>query len=578
MRGRAVANAWYLSAISLIYLAIWYTRTSKAFYNVIGSLDSVQYIGLGLYYAIPDFWNQNYKVSRLPWVLLEFIARQSFSPETAAFVLQFVGSAAMSVAAWFFFRQLLSHSSALLLAIFCIFLPLAHDLVGADYHNTICGALFFAMMALLSAAIIEGSLLLAAVAGASVALALHTNPTFALMAPGIALYGLALWWHAERGPQFALRSVGLLIVGAVAATVVLGIVSAAFGRGFLFFKPQLDYVLWVRKNNFWWERPTWDAFARSKTDFFLLGVALISLFELCKSALSGRLRDRRVAAAVHAGFIFTCVLALFYQFQGQTVVLPDYMSYVLALYALLPLGWSLEQYLRPIEGRALALLSLLFAALSAFAMLESPWVYARLDLGFDRFNAGSVLPAVVALAAVAVSFAAFILASRARSNLIIIAALAMLNVFLIPDLTQYIPDSCHTSRALSRFMNDGSLIATGIAGHPRKVRVFGDPEEQMEARCFERLRPTDVASSFAEIAHDFLGKPFGQQQLDQLTRDDFDAVVKDNGIAALVTIKPETRARFVDRARMVGIGLDLASSLPEPRAGVGFYFFRARPL
>ena len=65
-----------------------------------------------------------YKVSRLPWNILEFTARHILRPEGAAFFLQFFSASLMSISVFLYFRRLISKSNALLLAVVSIFFPL----------------------------------------------------------------------------------------------------------------------------------------------------------------------------------------------------------------------------------------------------------------------------------------------------------------------------------------------------------------------------------------------------------------------------------------------------------------------
>src|SRR5262249_34396835 len=57
-------------------------------YSHVGAIDSWFYLGYGLNYLDPDFFNHYYKVSRLPWVLAEFAVRSLFDPANANWVLQ----------------------------------------------------------------------------------------------------------------------------------------------------------------------------------------------------------------------------------------------------------------------------------------------------------------------------------------------------------------------------------------------------------------------------------------------------------------------------------------------------------
>ena len=56
---------------------------SNRFYNPIGWIDPYTHQGLGLYFTDPYFWDNYYKVSRVPWNAAEFVVRHLVKPAVA---------------------------------------------------------------------------------------------------------------------------------------------------------------------------------------------------------------------------------------------------------------------------------------------------------------------------------------------------------------------------------------------------------------------------------------------------------------------------------------------------------------
>jgi hypothetical protein len=568
-RSNAIGIVCYLCLVTFVFQSLLYAFNSSLFFNAIGLLDPFLYVGYGLYYAIPDYLNGYYKVSRLPWDLVQFAARQTLRPEAAAFAIQFVSFSAMSMAAYFFFRHTAGRTAALLLAIFFIFFTIAYNNGGADYHNTITGALYFLMLALLANSIVKESLPVAGFAGGAVALALHTNPTLVLLAPGIALHCLACCWKRQRSLRFILLALGLLVVGCVAATVALGLVSWAFGRGFLFFRAQLDYMLWIKGNNPWWHRLTWEAFKYSKPNIYAFGISLLCAIELCNLGLSRRIRDNLEAAAAYLGYIVTYLVAVICELSGQTVLEPDYMVYAIVLPTFVPLGYLIEYYLRPLSRPAPFRILMWFPLICGGTVFASSWIYNILHLY-------SIYPLLLVFLVLGIFYFALVTTIAARSSIVVFLLLATLDLALIPYAGAFGRDTCHVSRDFNVFMNDASLLATKITGHPQRVWITMDPDEVMLKPCLESRRVRDLGASFVELGHRFLGKPFGAQRLAELTKDDFAPVIKENGVVALFAVEMAVETQLLEQARTLGIELKLEALLPEPTSGVELYLLRAQ--
>jgi Dolichyl-phosphate-mannose-protein mannosyltransferase len=562
--------ACYLVSVTLAYQLFQYFYNPTTFYNSVGYIDPYVSVGYGLYYSIPDFLDWYYKVSRLPWNILEFTARHILRPEGAAFFLQFFSASLMSISVFLYFRRLISKSNALLLAVVSIFFPLFYGDGRPDYHNTISGPLYFFMLAMLTSSIAERSLLLAAWAGVAAALALHTNPLIALLGPGLALHCFAYGRSHKRTAVFMFRALGISLVGFAAATIGLGAISAAFGRRFLFFMPQLDFMLWLQRNDPWWKQPSWDWwwdwFVTSKPNVYLIGIFAVCLVELVTLGARRRIRDEEVAASAYGGYVVTYLLAVAYHFKGQPVLVPVFNARMFVVATFVPLGYFMEQYLPPLSKRSLAILSAIFPLACAIALFDSKSIYQNLGLSL-------LVPITLVTLTLAGIYLALRLFSTTRINLAVVL-LPSLIIALIPDVSTYAYDSCRATSHLNVFISNASTFATEIAGHPNRVYVIADPTEHMTGPCFEQFDVYALALSLTSVGHDFLGDKFQQHQLDQLTRDNFASLLEHNGMVALLAVNGMTKDHFVETAAKLGVDLQLVGLFPDSISGVKLYLFR----
>jgi hypothetical protein len=561
--------ASYLVLVTLAYFLFLYFYNPSIFYNAIGFIDSYYYVGYGLYYSYPDFLDGYYKASRVPWDLLEFVARQAFRPDTAAFALQFFSFSLMAVCVFCYFRRLISGSNALFVGIFSIFFPLIHDVGGADYHNTISGPLYFLTLALLVVAITDQSRIMAGCAGAAAAMALHTNPLLILLLPSVILQSVALCRTSRLSASFIWTSLGFSVLGFACATVGLGAIAAAFGRNFFFFEPQLEY-LWIQKagHNAEWQQFSWDWLDSSRPNAYLFGFFAICSAELVATITRPRSHKTEPEIAAYAGYVFIYLVAVAYQLKGQTILQPDKGSYVLLVATFTPLGYLLERYLGPLTGRSLAFSSAAFVLVCASALICSERIYTGLSLH-------DVAPFVVVTVAVGGVYLGMMMLSATRANLAF-ALLPILNVAVIPDLTAYTFDTCRAEAHLNVFMSEASTLGTRLAGHPLRVYAFADPSETIAEPCFRNIPTVNLEISFVSIGHKFLGAGNGEQQLEKLTHDDFASVLNDDGTIALLVAQDALRDRFVATAAKEGVDLILAGLFPEPASDVKMYFFKLR--
>ena len=148
------------------------------------NIDEWMYVGYGYHYLDPTFYATNYKISRLPWVLLEALIRGALPPLVSSWILALGVLALGNIALYFALKTPLGRLPALFAGIFIAGLTFMHANGGPDYHNTLAGA-FYCLAMLFCArsarqASISGDVVFL---GVFTALSIHTNPVFTNLAP-----------------------------------------------------------------------------------------------------------------------------------------------------------------------------------------------------------------------------------------------------------------------------------------------------------------------------------------------------------------------------------------------------------
>jgi hypothetical protein len=555
----------YLLFVVLLFRSFFYYFNSTIFFNAVGYLDPFSYVGIGLYYGVPDFATDYYKISRVPWNILEFLARQTLLPGSAAYVLQTSTAALTSVGIFAYFRDLIGRPKSFLLASFSIFIPLLHPMAGADYHNAFSGGLYFLTLALLVSAILQQSIRLALFAGAAVAATLHTNPLFILLAPMIALHAIALCLERNRSVLFILRAASFALAGSLIVTVLLGLLHVLLGRDFLFFLPQLEYIF--QYPNDLWTPLSWEWIRNSKENAYLLSVFLFCSVELIIIVVQRKISQNRQAIAAYAGFIITYVIALFCQLKGQSALQPDYFCYVFLAATITPLGYIVNRYFGAAPNMVLVYVG--FPLLCALSLIFNQNIQSALPV--------SDLPPFLEVAWVSASIYALIILLNMTGLNIGIVLLAAFNGVLVSDPKVYEYDSCHSARHLNTLISAMSRMSTELASKPQNVFVWFDRNEQVDTRtCFEGLEMAYLASSLGATGHNYLGKPYGASQLSEFTRETFAQVEVVKGIIVLVTAKDRLEAQLTEAAASLRIDLHLEGLYQDRASGVKFFFFSSK--
>jgi hypothetical protein len=557
----------YLLFVVLLFRSFFFYFNSTIFFNDVGWLDPYMYIGIGLYYGIPDFFANHYKISRVPWNILEFLTRQTLLPESATYVLQSSIAALTSVAIFVYFRNLIGKPKSFLLASFSIFFPLLHagGGAGADYHNGFSAALYFLTLAFLVTAILHASKCLAFLAGATIAATVHTNPLFILLAPMTALHAFALCLERNRSVLFILYAASFALGGAVVTTVLLGLVHIMLGRSFFFFLPQWTFIFgFLKEGSDIWMPMSWEWIRNSKENAYLLSVFILCSTELIIIAVQKTIGRNLQAIAAYGGFIITYVIALAYQLKGQTALQPDYFCYSFIAATITPIGYFAKRYFPASSNTVLVYVG--FPLLCALSLIFSDDIQRALSL--------FALPPFLGVVSVsATAYVLIILLSMIGLDIGIVLLAALIGVLVnSPQVYKY--DSCHSARHLNILISTVSRMSTELATRPQSVFVWFDRAERAEAQpCFKQLKMRDLGSSLVFTGHNYLGEPYGATQLGEFTRETFAQAEAVKGIIVLVTANDRVKAKFTEAAASLAVDLHLKGLYQDPASGVKFFFW-----
>ncbi|MBV8827839.1 MAG: hypothetical protein JO108_01275 [Acidobacteriaceae bacterium] len=452
-------------------------------------IDEWVYVGYGYRYLNPTFYSENYKISRLPWVLTEALIRGTFPPPTASWILSFGVLALGNVALYFALRLTFGRASALITSIFIAGFTFMYANGGADYHNTLAGA-FYCFSTFLCAlyARRQFDLRHPTLLGAVVALTIHTNIVFINLVPLL----LAQYWlcyriyHGKHPPL--LTFVLAALVGALGITIFLGLINLSVGRQFFFFLQQFKIVRYFladsARQQIWWY--SWSShwyLDHAYMGVFLAGV-LLSCATLALTPSRRSLPSQYTCARLFSvAYLCAVLIWIFWQSIGQTAFEPLYFAFPLGF----PLAGTLAATLaivvveevRPI---VLTVFGACFAALTIVALREAVLI--------DQFVGGVSWPFAVR---VAIAFSlAFALLLLLRSSLAIapvaVFALCIANAIAVADKASYAATSCSLNRdAYELILKAGNLLRKINVPRP-SIYLFADYGEELKlgAGCHDR--------------------------------------------------------------------------------------------
>jgi len=506
------------------------------------NIDEWMYVGYGYQYFDPTFYVTNYKISRLPWVLLEALVRGAFPPLASSWILAFGVLALGNVALYFALRIPFGRLPALFAGIFIAGLTFMHANGGPDYHNTLAGA-FYCLAMLFCARCARYALNSRDLVflGASFALSVHTNPLFINLAPVLIGQYLLSYrqTHSAFPPIFpaAVLSAG----GAIGATILLGLTNRAFGRQFLFFMQQFklvsSFIADSSNQKTWWL--PWSSLWF--VDIPYMGVffagALLALTTLFIALPSRNISQRYAFASIFsAGYVAALSIWMLWQSIGQTALEPTYFAY--------PLGFPLAgafaaavatAIVKEVQPLPLTIAGLVFAAAIITGAHFSDHIQAL--AGAFSWHSG-----IRVAAAFSFAFACLMLL---RCSLwlapIAIFSLCIANGLAVFDKGAYAAANCAMNKDGYEIILDASRILRKARIPGTQIFVFSDHGENVQPgpACSDRqvslgwFQAAITATGFEDIEHYWDNKT-----LETVDPERWGQVATTGRIAAFLTYNP----------------------------------------
>ena len=317
----------------------------------IGWLDPWIYTSLSRTWGDPAAWVENYKSSRLGWVVPAWFLHPATGTFWGHLVVTAILLTATGVVIGFAVGRLNGMVpgavSGLLAAGWCS-LQLSGN---ANYHNQIAGLWFG--LALLALTQLQGGLGKrratwgVVASGVFFGLAVHSTPVMLNLAPFVIIFA------AAASPcRPTLRRAGALaggwIAGILGTTGILMLLAQMAGRDAFFFTRGANLATGLLANpngqSNWWMQISWDwpVTATNMVGYawHLIVVVLGVIGALAVLVIAWRRPTRfpRSAVVIAVGTIVTFLIFVMWQVAGQTSLEPDYFAYSLGLCTAIGIG------------------------------------------------------------------------------------------------------------------------------------------------------------------------------------------------------------------------------------------------
>ncbi len=510
-KSRAVATwtAPLLIALESLIIGAVYPRT---IFNAIGESDSFMFLGAGLDYDQSGYANIGYKVSRVPWLLVEYWFRHALSPIVAQYAIQFFVHILLGLAVYFALRSLLGMGPAFIGATFLIACTELYHATWPDYSIAFSAALYAVTFLLVTVASRRPfSYRLYALCGAALALTVHTNLIFLFFTPILLAQAIRLRRRAELSLRLW-RIVYSATGGALAATLLLGLLAVAYGHPFNFVWPQIQFMIdSTREANAKWYEP-WSTGWWYNAAYFgcYLGIGVVSALAGLFLLRSGRRNEPYTSSQIGLLFQYVYIFLLFAiaQATGHEALQPLHVPFELlvplamALAALIACVPSGESYRPGPFELAVMWLSIVVPLCwnPLFNLLRSP-----VPEGQAPFVVSTIS---ISIFAVAILASCIIRVNRPGVWFLIMSLLLGIgNVEVAAEQPLFHLTTCNYYRDGYLAIND--LNNTLISSKPRPTDVFiwQDPNETMQLQGCDPVNIGDLAYSFRSTGVGYILNP-----------------------------------------------------------------------
>jgi hypothetical protein len=338
-----IRSPWFALCFLILFSIVLALLYNAWMFTPATYLDPWYYVGYGYTFEDRKFAGhlkgEHYKLSRILWIFLQYSARKFFSPLSATYILQYFCLWLGTFSVYFTIRRLLGHIPAFLAAVFlCIYQPFLGS-GGADYHNTLVGPLYALSFLILTIAAQKEkrALVWLVVFGCVYGMTAHTLILYVNFAPILLMHFYAVRKVFCKESISLIKFLSATLLGFVLATVILGLISSAYGYRFLFFLPQLDLTQTFLYGS-WAISPWWRPWSEWVLNAYWIGpLAAMMLFSLGSLFFHRRKSDTKhhritvVAQNLHLQFVFICAVWLFWQLLKKDTLNTHYFAYPLII-------------------------------------------------------------------------------------------------------------------------------------------------------------------------------------------------------------------------------------------------------
>jgi hypothetical protein len=555
-RSSHVVVAGLIAAVAPLALLL---SNTDWFFTREGYLDPWNYVGLFREYLDPDYLPEDYKLARLPWILSGYVVHSVLSPVTAAYALHAVFLCAATLAL-FVGIEALFHKPALaaVLALCLGFYTPVHGSGGWDYHNTAAGAFYLATFALLALpSALAGNRLVLAGAGAMGALALHTNITLVNLLPALVLVYLSavrIFLTERVTARTLVARIGWGVLGAIVATVALGVVNWHIGREFLFFAPLLRVVARYVGNpdnqaafhQSWSSGWFWTArYLALPAAVFVAGCTFFAVGRRLALGSADRL-----AASLVLQFLLVALLWGAWQTAGQTALDVDYFAYVLIPNCFIALAgilsrvwpdWCERHWLVTTVGVAV----LLGACL---AVEDVPGV-AETAAFIAPFSFVAMLALLLA------ALIAVLLRPSVTSLAIVFVVFAFSNRLVVAGSSDYLAsDPCKVQSDVYRGVVDAASWLVRTDPLYRRVRTWFDERELIQPISDCNVRLGFMGNSITTMTSmGYVTRPFPMPAVEDVPDAAVRALTEGDRLLAIISSRPEHLQAWTRRLETLGL-------------------------
>lgn len=514
-------------AVLLLIPVVFMLINDDWMFSPIGWVDAWYYVGYGLKYSDPSFLDGYYKISRLPWILFEHLARSNFDYYHASVILQLTLIIGTIFALYMAMLRTLGRVGAFFGTLFYATYTFSYASGGADYHNG-CGGLFFALswICALRAAETNVSVRWTVSTGVMVALSVHSIIVMAnLVLIPIVFFLVHYKGLHDRWPPI-LKTILLGAVGAVAVTLLLCAINWSVGRNPWFFLLQFklasSFVADSTHQSSWWH--DWSTpwyLSTSRLYLFPAAAGLVASLPLAFYIwrFEKNPRRRNIGLIYSLLYTFYGLLWIFWQTIGQTSLDWVYFAYPLIFPLAGLVGAAAAVKAEKLDDELG--LSLLPIAVVAVAIITAPFAlyphleFAHTDTGLFILIGVGFLLLVLLLATLVGRLRPFVVSVVLCSLLMsVVSYNASRNEFNL-----FIRSTCHYDRQNLAAVVEANRFLSNAGRSFAQTLIWADPQEvvQVGGGCgfghdevpLSQFWPSLVTTGFSYLASPWDAKKLG---------------------------------------------------------------------